>query len=115
MLDKFLAASRVQHSISPWASPVVVVPKQSGGVRTTADYKQVDKHSIRCQLLISRVDEVLDALDTGRIFSLFGLVSFSFQITLHADTIPLIIYVRPRTFSSGWLCLKEAARLEGGS
>ena len=33
-LNQYLAAGLIQHSTSPYSSPPVVVPKQSGGVRT---------------------------------------------------------------------------------
>ena len=50
----------MQHSTSPWASPV--------GICITVNYKMLHKLSILGQLPIPRVDEVLDKLGTSRIF-----------------------------------------------
>ena len=75
VLDEFLATGLIQYSISPWASPVVVIPKKSVGIRITVNYSMLNKLSILGKLPIPRVDEVLDKLGTGRIFSLFDLVS----------------------------------------
>ena len=105
VLDKFLAASLIQHSTSPWASPVVVTPKKSGDIRITVNYnyyKKLNKRSILGQLPIPGVHEVLDELGTGRKFSLFDLVASFRQITVHKDTIPLTVFFTPRVSSSGW-------------
>lgn len=32
VLDQYLAAGLIQHSASPWASPLVVIPKNNGSV-----------------------------------------------------------------------------------
>ena len=80
VLDKFLAAGLVQHSTSPWASSVVVIPTKPDGIRITVNYKKLNKLSILGQLPIPRVDEVLDKLGTVRIFSLFELVSSLHQM-----------------------------------
>ena len=68
VLDKFLATGLIQHSTSPWANLVVAIPKKSGGIRITVNYKKLSKLSILGQLPIPRVDEALDKLGTGRIF-----------------------------------------------
>ena len=39
ILDVYLAAGLLQHSTSPYASPVVIMPKKSGGIRLTISYK----------------------------------------------------------------------------
>ena len=64
----------IQHSTSPCSSPLVVIPKKSGGVRITVNYKKLNQISKLSQLPIPRVDHVLDSLGSGRVFSLFDLV-----------------------------------------
>ena len=68
-LDEYLAAGLIQHSTSPYASPVVIIPKKSGGIRLTINYKKLNNISILGQLAIPRVNEILDKRGTGRKFS----------------------------------------------
>ena len=58
------------------------------------NHKKLNKLSILGQLPIPEV-EVLDKLGTGRIFSLFDLVSSFHQISVHKDTIPLVAFCTP--------------------
>ena len=74
---------------------MVVIPKKSGDNRIAVNYKKLNKLSILGELPIPRVDEVLDKLGTGRIFSLFDLVSSFHQRTVHKDTIPLTAFCTP--------------------
>ena len=48
-------AGLTQHSTSPWASPVVVIPKKYGGIRITVNYKKLNKLSILGQFRIPLV------------------------------------------------------------
>ena len=43
ILDSYLAAGLIQHSTSPWSSPLVCVPKKSGGIRITVNYQKLNK------------------------------------------------------------------------
>ena len=43
ILDSYLAAGLIQRSTSPWSSPLVCVPKKSGGIRITANYQKLNK------------------------------------------------------------------------
>ena len=58
-LNQYLAAGLIQHSTSPYSSPLVVVPKTSGGVQITVNYKKLNDISRLSQLPIPRVDQVL--------------------------------------------------------
>ena len=71
ILDEFLAAGLVRHSTPPSASPVVIIPKKSGGIRLAINYRRLYNIIILGQLPIPRVDEILDKLliGRGRIFS----------------------------------------------
>ena len=42
ILDSYLAAGLIQHSASSWSSPLVCVPKNSGGIRITENYQKAE-------------------------------------------------------------------------
>ena len=94
-LNQYLAAGLIQHSTSPYSSPLVVIPKKSGGVRITVNYKKLNKISKLSQLPIPRVNQILDSLGSGLGFSLFDLVSSSHQMKTHKDTVPLTAFSTP--------------------
>ncbi|CAB1105621.1 unnamed protein product [Ectocarpus sp. CCAP 1310/34] len=113
ILDQYLAAGLIQHSTSPHSSPLVVIPKKSGGVRITVDRCKLNKLCALSQLPIPRVDDTLDKLLKGQIYSLFDMKSSFHQITVHRDTIPSTAFVT----SSGlfeWLRCLKAVRLPLG-
>ena len=101
---EYLAAGLKKHSTLPYASPVVIVPKQSGGIRLTIKYKKLNNSSILEQIPTPRVDEGLDKLGRGRIFSLFDSVSSFHQITIHKDTTPLTAFCTPANLLE-WLVM----------
>ena len=59
ILDSYLAAGLIQHSTSPWPSPLVCGPKKSGGIRITVNFQKLNKVTEIPQIAIPRVDEVL--------------------------------------------------------
>ena len=103
-LNQYLVAGLIQHSILPYPSPLVVIPKKSGGARITVNYKKLNQTSKLSQLPIPRVDQVLDSLGSGRVLSLFDLVSSFDQINAHKDTVPLTAFCTPTSLYE-WLCL----------
>ena len=112
-LNQYLAAGLIQHSTSPYSSPLVVIPKKSGGVRITVNYKKLNQISKLSQLPIPRVDQVLDSLGSGRVFSLFDLVSSFHQITAHKDTVPLTAFCTP-TGLYEWLVMPQGSSASPG-
>ena len=76
ILDQNLAVGLIQHSNSPYSSPIVAIPKKSGGIRITVNYRKLNSISTLGQLPIPRVEEILAKLNRGSIFSLFRFTSF---------------------------------------
>ena len=107
-LNQYLAAGLIQHSTSPYSSPQVVIPKKSGGVRITVDYKKLNKKCKLSQLPIPRVDQVLDSLGSGRVFPLFDLVSSFHQKKAHKNTVPLTAFCAP-TGLYEWLVMPQGS------
>ena len=59
------------------------------------------------------VDQVLDSLGKGRVFSLFDLVSSFHQITAHKDTVPLTAFSTP-TGLYEWLVMPQGSSASPG-
>ena len=113
ILDKYLAAGLIQHSTSPYCSPIVVVPNKSGGLRIAINYQRLNKVSSMSQLPVPRVDEILTKLNKGNSFSLFDFTGSFHQIPVHPDTIPLTAFAtQTRLFE--WLRMPMGASQSAG-
>ena len=106
--DSYLVAGLIQHSASPWSSPLVCVPKKSGGIRITVNYQKLNNVTEIPQIAIPRVDKVLDTLGGGSFFSVFDLFSGFTQLIIHPDTISLTAFCTPNGLY-GWLCMSQGA------
>ena len=91
----------------------MVIPKKSRGVRITVNYKKLNQISKLSQLPIPRVDQVLDSLGSGRVFSLFDLVPSFCQMTAHKDTVPLTTFCTPMGFYE-WLVMPQGRSASPG-
>ena len=60
------------------------------------------------QIAIPRVDEVLDTLGGGSVFSVFDLLSEFTQLTIHPETIPLTAFCTPNGLYE-WLRMPQGA------
>ena len=61
-LDKILAASVIQPSISDWASVPVLVRKKDESVRWCVDYRALNKVTIKDTYPLPLIEECLDTL-----------------------------------------------------
>ena len=112
-INQYLPAGLIQHSTSPYSNLLVVIPKKSGGVRITVNYKQLNQISKLSQLQIPRVDQVLDSLGSGWVFSLLDLVPSFHQIKVHKDKVPLTTFCS-LTGLYEWLVMPQGSSASPG-
>ena len=52
----------IRPSISPYLSPLILVPKKNNDLRLVVDYKALNKQVVSDKFPLPRIDEVLDSI-----------------------------------------------------
>ena len=84
------------------------VLNKSGAIRITVNYLKLNKATEIPQIAIPRVDEVLDTLGGGSIFSVFVFFSGFTQLTIHPNIIPPTAFCTPNGLYE-WLRMPQGA------
>ena len=96
MVDEMLDQGIIQPSVSPWSSPIVLVPKKDGSSRFCVDYRRLNSGSRKDVYLLPRIDDILDTLGQTKFFSSLDLCSGYWQIEMHPDSRPKTAFVTHR-------------------
>ena len=73
-------------SVSPWASPIVLVPKKDGTYRFCVDYRRLNAATKKDVYPLPRIDDILDTLGDSNYFSSLDLASGYWQVELDAES-----------------------------
>ena len=83
----------IQTSISPWASPVCLVPKKTGDWRFCVDYRKLNAVTIKDKYPLPIIQDIFDTLQGAKIFSTLDLHSGYHQIPIHPNSIDKTSFV----------------------
>lgn len=89
-IDKMLKDKIIEPSVSPYNSPILLVPKKSTTCdpkwRLVVDFRQLNKKIVADKFPLPRIDEILDQLGRARYFSTLDLMSGFHQIPLEDNS-----------------------------
>ena len=85
----------IQPSISPWASPIVLVRKKDGTYRFCVDYWKINSVITRDAQPLPRADDLLDALQGCDLFASLDLRSGYWQLSVSPEDREKAAFVTP--------------------
>ena len=85
LLEDLKQRGVIEESKSPYAAPIVLVRKKSGGLRLCIDYRKINKITVKDAFPLPRIAESLDALEGANYFSTFDLAQGYHQILLKEE------------------------------
>lgn len=95
-IQQMLELGVIEESSSPFASPVVIVPKdQQGSVRFCCDFRRLNSATIPDSFPMTRVDDIIDKVGHAKFMTKLDLSKGYWQIPLDPETIPMSAFCTP--------------------
>jgi len=98
-IKKLLENSWVTDSHSQYAAPVIFVKKtDSTALRMCVDYRRLHKITAKDRYPLPYIDDLLDRLHAGRVFTKLDLASGYHQVRIHSDDCHKTALIAPDGF-----------------
>lgn len=82
LVRKMEAQGIIEPSHSPWASPIVLVPKKDGSTRFCVDYRRLNDITVKDSFPLPIIDDILSRVSNARWFSTLDFQSGYWQVRM---------------------------------
>ena len=94
-IEKLVELGIVVASTSPWASPVVPVPKKDGTVRVCIDYRKLNEVTVADPYYMSTMEEILERVGESRVMSKLDLAKGFYQVEVESQSQEKTAFISP--------------------
>jgi len=84
-IEEMLRAGVIRPSTSPWAAPLVCVPKKDGSIRIVLDYRQLNAVTVKNSYPLPLIEEILTSFKGAKYFSALDLASGYWQLGINEE------------------------------
>jgi len=92
-IDYMLLNDVIEPSCSPWASPILLVPKQDGTVRFAVDYRKLNAVTIPDAYPMPRIEDLVNKVGNARFISKIDLSKGYWQVKMAESSKPFTAFV----------------------
>lgn len=92
-VEKMLRAGIIKPSTSPWASPVVLVPKPDGSVRFAIDFRKLNNITRKETYPMPNIQDYLDVLKGNEYFTIADGQQAYFGLPMSKEAQPLTAFI----------------------
>ena len=94
-IEKLVDLGIVVPSTSPWASPVVPVPKKDGSVRVCIDYRKLNNVTTADPYYMTTLEEILERVGESRVMSKLDLAKGFYQVEVEPTSQDKTAFISP--------------------
>ena len=94
-VEKLVDMGVVIESVSPWASPIVPVPKADGTLRLCIDYRKLNNVTQGDPYYMTTLEEIVERVGSSRCLSKLDLSKGFYQIAVGEDSVDKTAFVTP--------------------
>ena len=95
VVDRLLELGVAEPSHSPWASPIVPVPKKDGSIRICVDYRRLNGVTVADPYYMTTLEEILEKVDNSGCLSKLDLSKGFYQIGIEEESRDKTAFITP--------------------
>jgi transposase InsO family protein len=94
-IEQMLRDDVIEHSNSPWSSPLVLIKKKDDSYRFCVDYRKVNAVTVKDSYPLPYISQILDRLRDTTYLSSLDIRSAYWQIPVSEDSRPITAFTVP--------------------
>ena len=94
-LDDMKQLGVISESTSPYAAPIVMVPKKDNSIRLCCDYRKLNAHTVFDPYMMPRTDHIIDDIGHAKYVTTIDLTKGYWQVPLDEDARIKSAFVTP--------------------
>ena len=94
-VEELVELGIVVPSTSPWASPVVPVPKKDGTVRVCIDYRKLNEVTVTDPYYMTTMEEIVERIGASKVMSKLDLAKGFYQVEVDPKSRKKTAFISP--------------------